>query len=233
MRARRRAGAGLVAAVLALGACGHSSRAAAPTVSTATLLARSRAVVDAAPAVHFTLSSQDVAGSSTELTGGTGDLVRPDELVGSFTVSASGLQASVGVVEVSGKFYAQAPFAAHYSLTNPASYGLGDPASLLNARTGVSSLLTSMSSVHAEGQQRISGELVDVVGGTVPGAAVPVLPDLERSVAVRLTVSIDPRSDQLRRVVLAGPFTARGVTTTYTVTLTDYGEHVDVRAPAT
>jgi lipoprotein LprG len=174
-----------------------------------------------------------VQGSSIDLTGGTGDLVRPDELTGSFMVSDAGLDVSVAVVEVGGRFYAQPPFANHYSVTNPSTYGLTDPAQLLNPTTGVSALLTSMTGVHTEGQQRLSGELVDVIAGSVPGSQVPVLPDLDRATPVGLTASIDPQSGQLRRVALAGPFTKATATTVYTVTLTAYGEHVHVTAPAT
>jgi lipoprotein LprG len=224
----------LAAGSLLAAACGHSAAAPpARAVTTALLLQRSRAVVDAAPAVHFTLSGKNVEGSSIDLTGGSGDLVRPDELTGSFTISDAGFNVSVSVVEAGGHFYALPPFASHYRVTNPATYGLKDPAQLLNPSTGVSALLTSMTDVHTEGQQRISGELVDVIGGTVPGAQVPVLPDLDRADPVALTASIDPQSDQLRRVALAGPFTKAGATTVYTVTLTDYGEHVHVTAPAT
>jgi hypothetical protein len=223
-----------VAAALAVTACGSSGHpSTAGAVTPAALLRHSRAVLDATHAVHFSLSSADVATSGTELTGGSGDLVRPDDLSGSLSVSSHGLDVSVGVIEVAGTFYAEPPFFSHYSVTNPASYGIGDPGGLLDPTTGVSSLLTSMTGVHVEGNRRIAGELVTVIGGTVPGRAVPVLPDLARSVPVRLTASIDPATAQLRRVALAGPFTSATATTTYTVTLTNYGEHVTVTAPAT
>jgi hypothetical protein len=239
--ARRRLAAGCLAGGCALavvaGACGGSARGtthpAAKALPPSVLLRRSRAVLDATRAVHFTLAGHDIVGSSVELTAGSGDLVRPDELTGSFTVSSGGLSGSVGVVEVGGRFYAEPPFASHYSVTNPAGYGLGDPAALLDPTTGVSALLTSMTGVHAEGRRRISGELVAVIGGTIPGRLVPVLPDLARAVPVTLTASIDPTTAQLRQVSLAGPFTSAKATTTYTVTLTDYGEHVTVTAPAT
>ena len=159
--------------------------------------------------------------------------MRPDELSGSFSVTSAGLSASVAVVEVGGRFYAQPPFATHYTVTNPASYGLGDPAQLLNPTTGVSTLLTEMTGVKAEGQKRIAGELLDVITGVIPGRRVPVLPDLAPSAPVMLTALVNPKTAQLRQVALAGPFTSATATTVYTVTLTNYGEHVKVTAPAT
>ena len=80
-------GCALAAVALVAGGCGSSGHtASAAPASPVALLQRSRTVVNATPAVHFTLSSQNVTGSSTELTGGSGDLVRPDELSGSFSV---------------------------------------------------------------------------------------------------------------------------------------------------
>jgi lipoprotein LprG len=220
----------LIGLSLMVASCGgHQSPTEA--VTPLALLQKSRTVVDATPAIHFNLSSTNVSHSGTELTGGSGDLVRPDGLTGSFSISSSGLGATVAVVEAGGRFYAKLPFTTHYVVTTPESFGLRDPAQLLNPNTGLSPLLTSMAGVHTEGSRRISGELVTVISGTIPGREVPVLPDLARSLPVSLTASIDPRSDQLRQVTLAGPFTSATATTTYTVTLTDYGEHVKITAP--
>jgi hypothetical protein len=226
--------AGVLITVLLAGACGGSGGGPpVKAVPAATLLHRTRTVVDDASAVHFVLSSADVTSKGITLTGGSGDLVRPDELQGSFTVSTGGLDVAVGVVEFGGRFYAQPPFANHYTVTDPASYGLGDPAQLLSPTTGVATLLTSMTDVRNLGEKRLSGELVEVITGTVPGRSVPVLPDLRRSTPVTLTASIDPVSAQLRQVALSGPFTSPTATTTYTVTLSHYGEHVHVVAPKT
>ena len=240
--------AGVVVAAAILASCGGSSHPsgagpaaaaskAAPTtipkLTPSELLQRSRLVVDRTPAVHFQLSSAGVAPNATALLGGSGDLVRPDELRGSLLVAESGLSATVKVISVGGAFYVQLPFASKYSRTNPAAYGLGDPAQLLSPTRGVSSLLSAMRAPTSKGSIRLGGELLDVVAGTVPGAKVPVLPDLARAEPVTVTADIAPGSYQLRRVQLAGPFTKATTTTTYDVTITGYGERVTVRAPTT
>ncbi len=224
-----------VVSVMGVGACGtsHTRPAAAPAPVTTTLLHRSRALLDATPSVHFALSSAGVASSTTAITGGGGDLVRPDRLRGSFAVEVGGFGAMVAVVETGGIFYAKPPFQPHYSVTKPSAYGLGDPAQLLRATNGVSSLLTTMTGVRTGGQVRVGGELLDVVSGEVPGSKVPVLPDLAPSKPVLIVAEIDPASDQLRQVRLSGPFTAAASTTTYTVTLTAYGEKLAITAPTT
>jgi lipoprotein LprG len=243
----------LAAGAVALAACGGSShhpQAAKPTTTTSSsiapsttpahtaltaleLLSRSRAVLDKTPAVHFKLTSAGIAPGTTALLSGSGDLVRPDELSGALLVTDSGVSATIKVIAVSGKFYALLPFTSHYEATNPASYGLGDPAQLLSPTDGVSSLLTAMRHPRLDSSIRLDGELLDVVSGTVAGSQVPVLSDLDKAKPVNITADISPTSFQLRRVQMAGPFTKATTTTTYDVTLTAYGEHVTITAPKT
>ena len=216
-----------VAAILA--ACGSSS----PKVNAATLLQKAKATVDAASSVHFKLTSSHVSLSSTNLTGGEGDIVRPDSLQGSFSVAINGFTASVKVVSVNGVFEAQLPFSTHYQRTNPSSFGLTDPAQLLSPDKGLTSLLTLASNPRLGPSERVNGELLDTVTYTVPGKSVPVLPDANPSSPVTLTASINPSSDQLRTVTLKGPFTTSKYDSTFVVTLTNYDEHVTITLPPT
>jgi lipoprotein LprG len=224
---------GVVAVVtLAVLAGGCGARAASGTRNPAQLLAAARRVIDAARSVHFELQSSGVASSGTQLVSGSGSLVRPDELSGTFTVTQSGVPVAVQVVAVGSAFYVQLPLAHGYTRVSPNELGFGDPAALINPTTGVASLLVEMApAARTVGQRRIGGELVDVVSGSVPGDKVSVLPDADPARPIRLTVSVDPSTDQVRQVVLVGPFTSATATTTYTVTLTRYGEHVTVKAP--
>jgi LppX_LprAFG lipoprotein len=208
------------------------SSAATTKLDVAQLLQRSRATLDSTSAVHFQLSSSGVASHTTSLISGSGDLVRPDELRGSLLVSAAGIGATIKVISTGGRFYALLPFTSGYKATNPASYGLGNPAQLLSPTDGVSSLLTTMQSPRMGSSIRIDGELVDVVSGTVPGRKVPVLPNLDKAEPVSITAYISPATYQLRRVRLTGPFTKAKVATTYDVTITSYGEHVTISVPA-
>jgi lipoprotein LprG len=93
--------------------------------------------------------------------------------------------------------------------------------------------LTHAQGATLAGQTRLSGELLDQVHATVPGSAIPVLPDQDRSRPATLVASINPDSHQLRQVVLTGPFTSKTSDSTYTVTLTNYGEQVTVTLPPT
>jgi hypothetical protein len=212
----------------AAGACGGSS---APR-SLPALLTSARRTVNAARAVHFVVTSQNMPSSGTTLQGGSGDLVRPGQLKGSFQASVDGLPVDIKLIEVRGKFYALLPFASRYQVVDPARFGFGDPAALLNPHTGVSGLLTELRGARSSGQTRVNGELLDQVSGSVPGAdVVNFLPDVDTSQPVALTFGIDPSSYQVRTVVARGPFVEAGVKSIYRVVLTRYGESVKIAAP--
>jgi lipoprotein LprG len=215
----------LAGAVLA--ACGGGTH----KVPAPELLQKAKATADAASAVHFVITGQNVSHKGTNLIGGSGDLVRPDSLSGSFNVTVSDLSASIKVASVGGVFEAELPFSAHYQKADPASLGLTDPAQLLNPQTGLTKLLTLAHDPVLGPDQRVGGELLETVTFDVPGSAVPVLPDLDPSTPVTLTVAVDPSNYQLRSVTLVGPFTDAKSNTTYVVTLSAYDEHVTVTLP--
>ena len=214
---------------LVVAGCGGGS-SAAPPVDPHALLGQAKATLDATPSLHFSLTSSGATGSGTIITGGSGDVARPDVLEGQFTVEQSGFSASIGVLAGGGKFYAKLPFSSSYSPTDPSTYGVGNPAQLISPTSGLSSLLLAISQPRLGPSTRIGSEVVDQVTGTVPGSSVPVLPDANRSVPVQVVAAIAPGSHQLRRITLQGPFTS-ATTSTYTVVLTNYGEAVHVTLP--
>jgi lipoprotein LprG len=222
--------AGLAALLLAGGCSSHSST---PAVKADTLLQQAKATVDKTQSVHFALTSQGVDRTGTTITGGEGDLARPDQLQGSFTVTISGFNATVKVVSTGGDFYAQLPFQNHYTKTDPSKFGLTDPSQLLNPTHGLSSLLTSGTNAHVTGQERIAGELLYEVTSTVPGSAIPVLPDANASQPVTMVAAINPNNYQVRQLSLTGPFTNATSNSTFVVTLTKYDEPVTITAPPT
>lgn len=213
--------------VLAGGGCG-SAAPVAPKV----LLHDAFTTLDATPAAHFDLTSSNIPSAGQNLRGGSGDLARPNELRGSFEVSLDGLPVTVKVIALGGAFYALLPFASRYQQINPAQFGLGNPATVLDPRTGIAQLLNELSGARNTGAVRVDGELLEEITGTVPGAAIgSFLPDVDPSKPVTLVFAIDPSSHQVRRVTATGPFAVAGVASTYQLTLTAYGEHVLITAP--
>jgi lipoprotein LprG len=223
----------LVAACLAalmVGACGSSS-SSGTSVDAANLLHEAKVAVDASHSAHFSLSSHGVSTGSTTITGGEGDIVRPDQMKGSFTVAIDGFGARVKVVAKGGGFEALLPFQSKYKVTQPSAYGLQNPAQLLDPAHGLSNLLIVGQDPRLTGKERINGELLDDVTTTVPGTVIPVLPDANPSRPVSLVAAIDPQSHQVRQMVLTGPFTSATSNSTFDVTLTNYDEAVTITLP--
>jgi lipoprotein LprG len=213
---------------LLAGACGGNS---APSKANAeVLLQRAKATIDAAQSAHFVLTSQGVSGGGTNITGGEGDLARPDQLQGSFTVSIGGFNADVKVVSKGGIFAAQLPFQRKYTRTDPSKFGLTDPSRLLDPDHGLSSLLTAGTGAKVTGQERLAGELLYEVTSTVPGSSVPVLPNANPSQPVTMVAAINPSNYELRQISLTGPFTSSS-DSTFVVTLTKYNEPVTITLP--
>jgi len=211
-------------------ACGGSS--SPPKGNPEALLQQAKATLDAATSVHFKLSSSNVSSGGTNLTGGEGDLVRPDGMQGTFTVSISGFSADVKVITKGGVFMAQLPFTHTYKVTNPSSFGLENPAKLMDPNTGLTNLLTQAQNPKFTGQVRVGGELLDTVTFTVPGSSVPVLPDADPSKPVNVVAAINPSNHQLRQIALTGPFTSASSNSTFSLTLTNYNEPVTITLPS-
>jgi len=213
------------------GGCGGTT--SGTKVDAQTLLAEAKATVDASRSAHFVLTSHGFSGGAISITGGEGDLARPDEIEGSFTVALSGFTVDIKVVSEGGVFEVLLPFQVKYRRTNPANYGLDDPAQLLDPVHGLSRLLIVGTGARLTGQERIAGELLDEVTATVPGASIPVLPDANPSAPVTLVAAIDPKSHEVRQMTLTGPFLSATNESTFVVTLTNYGEAVHISLPPT
>lgn len=215
-----------ICAGVLLAACGGS------TADPATLLRQAKQAVDNAQSAHFTLSSSQAQGNGPLITGGSGDMKRPSSFTGSLNVNFSGLQVSIGVVSVGGVFYAQLPTAAGYQKTDPAAYGFGDPGLLLDPNHGLSNLLTICQQPSLQSDDRNNGELLHEVSCKIPGSAVAsLLTDANPTQAVNATFGIADSNNQLRKVVLSGPFFSGSGSTTFTVIIDRYGENVTITPP--
>jgi lipoprotein LprG len=213
-------------AFLLLGACGG------PSLDATKLLKTTKTVLDGTPSFHFVLTSANVTGSGAQLTGGSGDMKRPDSMAGVLQVSIFGLALSVPVVSVGGTFSVKLPTSSSFSSANPADYGFADPAKLIDPHAGLSSLLLDCQSPQLESDDRYNGESLHEIGCSLPGTAVAaLLTSADPSKSVASTFGIDTSTNQLRRVVLTGPFISKSTDTTYTLVLTNYGENVSVTPP--
>jgi lipoprotein LprG len=217
--------------VVVSGAC-DSTASPPPKLNPQTILQEAKAKADASSSVHFVLTS-NVGSSGTNIVAGAGVLVRPDELQGSFSVTFKGLTLDVKVVSKGTVFEALLPFAKGYVKTNPASFGLTNPAQLMDPNTGLTSLLAHPQNPRVTSQERVAGELLDTVTFSVPGTSIPVLPDANPSKPVTLIAAIDTSSHELRQITLVGPLTSANSDSTFILTLTSYNERVNITLPPT
>jgi hypothetical protein len=218
-----------------LAACTRSSPKASPTSSApdpAEALARAKQALDAASAVHFSVSSPSTPAASTALLGGEGDIVRPDRFKGALDVLYSGLKAHVNVVSVSGTVYVQL-LGSTWSKVRPEQIGLRDPAGFIAPHGGLADLLTTAQAPSFAGEKRRGSEVLREVRATVPGEAVRnVLTSVDPTRPVPAVFGVDEATGQLREATLTGPFFDATATSTYTVVLDRYGEKVEIGAPS-
>ena len=226
--------AGLPAGLL--GACTrHTTPAAAGSSSSApdaaATLATAKKTLDAASALHFTLTSTDSPKGAMALVGGQGDIARPDRFSGSLDVLLAGQKLRVKVVSVERTVYAQL-FSSSWAKIDPAQFGLHDPGTFMAPQGGLSDLLSTATNPRLTGETRRGSEVLRMVAADVPGSTVArVLTTRDAARAVPAVFGVDTATGQLREATLTGPFFDAATTSTYTVVLEKYGEQVDIRAP--
>jgi lipoprotein LprG len=86
--------------------------------------------------------------------------------------------------------------------------------------------------MQVESDDRYNGEALHEIGCMLPGKAVAaLLTSADPSKDVAATFGIDTTTNQLRRVVLIGPFVTVAKDSTYTLILANYGENVSITPP--
>jgi hypothetical protein len=119
-------------------------------------------------------------------------------------------------------------------VTDPASFGLSDPANLIDATTGISRMFGELTDVTAKGEQRIGSDVVTEIDGSLPGSLVDdLLTSADPAKPVQAKLFITTSTHQLRRVVLTGPFFEKTQDSTFNLLLDQYGTPVTITAPAT
>jgi len=218
----------LLALTLAMG-CGHH-HASAP-VDPKALLGDAKRTLDNTQAAHFALGSQDVNTTNAAVMSGEGDVARPDKFKGTMTVQGGAFSGRVDVLSAGGVFYVKLPLVG-FTKVDPHDYGFGDPGLLLDPDRGITTFLTTAKNAEYRDRKRVNAEVVDVVHAAIPGQQVAdVLTLADPSSDVDATFYITPDKAQVRQVVLTGPFFEKGQNSTYTLTLTNYGENVSISAP--
>lgn len=189
--------------------------------------------LDETSGVNLTLSTTDLPDGVSGITEADGIATNAPAFEGTITVIFAGQSVDVPVVAVDDVVYAQIPFAPGWQDIDPGEYGAPDPAALISAETGFSSLLGVTADLE-EGETVRGGadntEVLTTFTGTVPGTAMKqVIPSSSGdSFSAEYLVSDD---GELRQAVLTGVFYPKSTEMTYTVDFADYGTSKDIVAP--
>lgn len=220
--------------VSALAGCSGSDGGSDASADPAALLAAARTSLDKTDSLRFTLTSANVPTDGTRLTGGEGMVARPNSFQGKLSVLLNGSAVSIELVSTGGKVYAQLPFSDKFTVTDPAAFGLSDPANLINPTTGISRMFSELTGVTDGGEARIGNDVVTKLSGSLPGSLVDdLLTSADPAEPVKADLYITKSTHQLRRAVLTGPFYEKALDSTFNVVLDKYGDPVTITAPST
>jgi lipoprotein LprG len=199
--------------------------------SPAQRLAAAKAKVDAAPSVHLTLASTGVPQGASGVVSADGWGKHPPAFKGTFKVTLKGVQADAEITSLDGDVYAKLPLIPGTSKIDPKAFGLPDPAVLFSPDQGLTTLLTATTSPVAGDQVRRGSEVLATIKGSLPGKAVTDLFLIGDSNGTFTATYGLTDAQELRQVVLVGPFFGAGTSSTYTLTLDQYGKPVTITKP--
>lgn len=180
--------------------------------------------------VHIKLTSANVP-KSANLLGGEGDGSHAPNFKGTITLQVLGATLNVPVIATGGKVWAKTPLSQSMQVINPSTYGAPDPSVLLSSNDGFSSLLTQTQSPTFGAKKRDGKDIVQQVTGSLSGQALKLVLSIGNP---QSTYKVDYEitdGGQLRTATIDGAFYSGTADTTYTITLTNYGQKVVVTAP--
>jgi lipoprotein LprG len=230
---RRRTRAALAAAALLapllLASCSGTDSATDQTPQDR--LAAAKTQLDETAGVRIRLAADTLPKGVNGLLAAEGVGTHDPAFEGSIKVAASGITADADVVAVEGVVYAKLPFTTKFVPIDPADYSAPDPADLMNADGGLSSLLTAAEGVEEGKQVRDGDTVLTQYTATVPGTAVAsIIPSAAADADFDASFTIDD-ADRLDKVVLTGPFYPDADPVSYTVEFVEYGVEKDIAAP--
>ncbi|WP_284535190.1 LppX_LprAFG lipoprotein [Nocardioides sp. T2.26MG-1] len=222
----------LLAAALAavsLAACsGSSDSGAAPEDA----LATAQQTLEDTSGVELTLTTDDLPDGVTGVEKAEGVLTSAPAFDGTITVPLMGQAVEVPIIAVDGKVYAEVPFTAGWQDVDPAEYGAPDPARLMSADEGFTSVLAATTDLDKGDSVRggkDNSEVLTEYTGTVPGDVVAnVIPSASGDFDATYEITDD---GELRSAELTGVFYQDSESMTYTITFEEYGTEKDITAP--
>lgn len=195
------------------------------------VLAEARTQLDETPGVELSLTTEQLPRGVEGIIDASGVGTHAPAFEGDITVRVNELDLDVPVVAVSGKVYAKLPFTTEFTEIDPADYGAPNPADLMDSESGVSSWLTSATSVERGDQVREGERVLTPYTATLPGTSVAeVIPSAREGADFDVTFLID-EEDRLDTVRITGPFYGDSGEVDYTLAISGYGTDPQITPP--
>ncbi|MCW2751403.1 MAG: hypothetical protein JWR83_2513 [Aeromicrobium sp.] len=221
----------LIAAALVLGGCSGSSDSKTDPSKLAARLATAKKTLDAAETINISLTTSKLPSGVTGLLSAKGVGNHTPSFKGKVVVVTGGTSLGADVVAVGGKVYAKTSFSPIYLSIDPASLKAPDPASLLDANSGVTQILVKTQKLTDGGKSRDGSDVLTTIKGSIPGSVVrTIIPSADAAKTFAITYRLDGK-DVLRDATLVGKFYPNGGDVTYTVKLTTSDAPVSISKP--
>lgn len=221
----------LSAAGLLVG-CGGGAHDTVTKQSPAQVLADAKQKFDTTSGLTFTLTSTGVPQKVNGVTAAQGQGVvsaTAPKFQGSVGATIKGVTGTVQVIAVGADTWMKF-FTPDYTEVDLATLHAPNPATLFSPDDGVSTMLPATTGVRDAGQIRDGRAVLHSYTGTLPGS---VVKDLLLLGDGKHTFDVDYGVDDdgyLRSATIKGPFWTDTIST-YVLSLQDYGQTVDIKAP--
>jgi lipoprotein LprG len=193
-------------------------------------LAAAKKSFDTAKYIGFTLSTDKLPDGLQGLLSATGTGTHGPAFTGEVKVQTRVTDITAPLVAVDSSVYAKLPFVG-WNKIDPADYGAPDPANLMDADTGVSSLFTATESPKTGDSQRNGDQVLTTIDGTLPSSAVKQVFPSAGSADFTVTYTLTS-GDDIDSVKMTGPFYDGSDDVTYTIAFDLTADKVDIQAPA-
>jgi lipoprotein LprG len=196
-------------------------------------LRSAKQTLDRAASIGLTLRADRLPAGVDGIREATGTATHDPAFRGRITIAAGGILdgQTVGVVAVGGRVFAQTPFSSSYIRVDPADFNAPDPARLMDAESGLSTLLTAATGLSPAGEERAGEEVLTAVKGQVPAATVSrIFPSASARSRFTATFWLDG-GDRLRRAEVTGPFYGNAPPITYDIEVHASDKPVKIVAP--
>jgi lipoprotein LprG len=207
-----------------------------PTPTPAEISAQVGKATQASPSFHFdiALSGKPVFADASNLfalTSIVGDLKRPDGVLATLKVSASGGVSEIKSVSLAGKQYITNPITLAWQCLPPGA--AFDPAILFDPNKGFEYLLQrEFQNIALIGTEDLAGAPSYHLRGTLPGPALKAISGgLLGAGDVKADLWADMATKRASQLVLIDSGTDAANPTTWKIVFSDYEKAVDVRAP--